>query len=350
MMQFKHLVAAFMATLIFCCTGSALAQTDELDPAEAEAVEFMYLFAELKRNYYEGSMDGWTNTEFTELVNDEQHFMDLFELFATQYGVEISNYYWGCSIVLEQLEELQFYCSPVNPDRYWRDSWEGYVSLAAYFEEFGIYKLKEAIEITDEQLLVDTYTEMLGVEYSHLLRFVSVLHDDPFAYEAQLISQADVDFALAEAIANSSRDFVINSGLNDIWYDPTAEGQGFSVTVFEDKGTIFLAWFTYDTELPASNVIATLGDPGQRWLTAQGAYDGTQAELVVFSASGGLFDRPSPAPELTPVGTIALKFDDCYTGSVTYELPGIGRFGSIPIQRVATDNVCNCVGDSETRR
>lgn len=346
MIRFKCSIATFLATLILFGSGNALAQPGALDSAEADALEFMYLFAEMKRDYFANGSETWGKPALIELANDEQHSIDVLEVLVTQYEVEISNIGWGCNMVLEQYEELFFYCSPVSQDRYWRDSWEGYVSAAAYFEELGIRELKAANAITDEQPLVDTYAEMLDVAYAHLLQFASLLHDDAFDYQAQLLSQAEVDLALAEAIAGSSQDFVINSGLNDIWYDPATDGQGFSVSVFEDKGTIFLAWFTYDTELPASNATANLGDPGQRWLTAQGAYDGTQAELVVYSASGGLFNSSTPVQRLTPIGTIDLKFEDCYAGSVTYELPGIGESGTIRLQRVATDNVCNCTGDS----
>lgn len=139
-----------------------------------------------------------------------------------------------------------------------------------------------------------------------------------------------------------SEAFVINAGLNDAWYDPLTNGQGFTISVFEDKGTVFLAWYTYDTDLPASDATANLGDPGQRWLTAVGAYEGAEADMVVYSASGGLFDAALPVPELNPIGNILLQFDDCYSGMITYDLPDIGRSGSIPIERMASDNIALC--------
>jgi len=148
--------------------------------------------------------------------------------------------------------------------------------------------------------------------------------------------------ASGELDSTESDGFVINAGLNDAWYDPMTDGQGFTISVFEDKGTVFLAWFTYDTELPAAGATAILGDPGQRWLTAQGTYQGAKAELEVYSASGGLFDTALPAPELDPIGSIILEFDDCYAGTVTYELPAIGKSGSIPIERMAFDNIALC--------
>jgi len=342
MIRFKYSFATFLASLILCCSGNTLAQSAALDTAEAEALEFTYLFAALKQDYFETGSEKWANSVLNDLADHEEHFMAVLGALAIEYVVEISNIGWGCNLVLEQYEELFFYCSPVSQDRYWRYSWEGYVSAAAYFEELGIRELKAAKETTDKSLLVDAYTEMLRVAYAHLLHFASLLHDDPFDYEAQLLNQADVDVALTQAIANSSENFVINSDLNDVWYDPTTDGQGFSVSVFEDKGTVFLAWFTYDTELPPPSATANLGDAGQRWLTAQGAYDGTQAELVVYSASGGLFDSPTPAQTLTPIGSVVLQFEDCSTGTVSYEFPGIGSSGSIPIERVASDNIAHC--------
>ena len=47
--------------------------------------------------------------------------------------------------------------------------------------------------------------------------------------------------------------------------------------------------------IPGDPVEAILGDPGHRWLTAQGPYSGDTASLEVFSSSGGVFDAAEPA-------------------------------------------------------
>jgi sugar lactone lactonase YvrE len=75
-------------------------------------------------------------------------------------------------------------------------------------------------------------------------------------------------------------DFVINAGLNDAWFNASTPGQGFFVTVFPDSGQVFLAWFTYDTERPDESVTAILGEPGHRWLTAFGPYEGDTATWI----------------------------------------------------------------------
>jgi hypothetical protein len=89
--------------------------------------------------------------------------------------------------------------------------------------------------------------------------------------------------------------FKINPGLNDAWFNPATNGQGFLITVFPEIKQMFLAWFTYDTERPPEDVTAMLGGPGQRWLTAQGPYEGDTANLTIFVTEGGVFDAAEPA-------------------------------------------------------
>lgn len=134
----------------------------------------------------------------------------------------------------------------------------------------------------------------------------------------------------------------INAGIGDAWYNPDTDGQGFQINVFPTIGQIFLTWFTFETERPPPDVEAHLGEPGHRWLTAQGPYDGTEAVLDVWISEGGIFDAGVPAPTLRPDGQMTLEFSTCNEGIVTYDIPSIGRQNAVPIQRVATDNVALC--------
>ena len=140
---------------------------------------------------------------------------------------------------------------------------------------------------------------------------------------------------------NSGDSFNINAGLNDAWFNPVTEGQGFFVTVFPDLGYMSVAWFTYDTELPADDAQSNLGDPGHRWLTAVGPYDGNRAVLNISITSDGIFDTPTQTSQVDG-GTITLTFDNCSSGTADYDIPSINRTGSIPIQRVAGDNIALC--------
>jgi len=140
----------------------------------------------------------------------------------------------------------------------------------------------------------------------------------------------------------SGETFTINAGLNDAWYDPATNGQGFLLTVYEDIPLIFLAWFTFDTERPPNEVTAQLGEPGHRWLTAQGPFTGNTATLDINISEGGIFDSAAPVPQNRIDGTIELVFEDCTSGTVNYEIESVGQVGQISIQRVADGNVALC--------
>lgn len=138
--------------------------------------------------------------------------------------------------------------------------------------------------------------------------------------------------------------FQINAGLNDAWYNRATNGQGLLLTVFPDRKEVFLAWFTYDTERPPADVTAVLGEPGHRWLTAQGPYNGDTADLTLYLTAGGVFDAAQPpgVTDLAGYGSMRIEFADCTQGLVTYEIPSLGRTGSFPIERIVPDNVALC--------
>ena len=338
----KQLIAALTVILLLCCGGNARAETGVLESDEAVSLEFLLLYSESRSAEYLSGGGRFDSSEFALSAADEQRQAELLESIAENYSFEVNRESFGCFIVLAEFSELDLLCNPFSPDYFWRGDWESFISGAAYLEELNIRELREALDLTDEQALIDAYTGMLDTAYLHLLKFAQLLYANPLDYQAQLLDQGSADAALTAAVSLVYENFEINSSLNDMWYEAASDGQGFSISVFEDKGTVFLTWYTYDTEQPGTGATANLGDPGQRWLTAQGAYEGTQAEMVVYSSSGGLFDTPLPVPETNPVGSLFLQFTDCYTGMITYELPAIGKSGSIPIERVASDNVALC--------
>jgi hypothetical protein len=143
---------------------------------------------------------------------------------------------------------------------------------------------------------------------------------------------------------SASCGFQINDAMSDAWFFPGTPGQGFSITVWEDSGFVFLIWFTYDTERPPADVTAILGEPGHRWLSAQGAYEGDTANLTIFVTEGGVFDAAEPAATTDPAGdgTLTIEFADCASGLVSYEITSLGISGEIPIQRILADKVAAC--------
>ncbi|MDX1555885.1 MAG: hypothetical protein R3212_07665 [Xanthomonadales bacterium] len=110
---------------------------------------------------------------------------------------------------------------------------------------------------------------------------------------------------------------------------------------------MFLAWFTYDTERPAQDVQANLGEPGHRWLTAFGAYEGDTAVLDVELTRGGVFDMTEPMPVQEADGQIVLEFSDCNAALLTYDIESANLQGEIPIERIALDNIAPCENRGE---
>lgn len=157
------------------------------------------------------------------------------------------------------------------------------------------------------------------------------------------VGQSRLGHAFGAAIMPESN--LINPGFNDAWYDPQTDGQGILISVLPETGIVFLAWFTFDTDLPPEDAMAQIGDPGHRWLTAQGPYADNQAVMDVTITRGGIFDSPSELTRTDPPGsdgTLIITFDDCYTGTIEYDLPSIAREGTIPIRRIVNDNVPLC--------
>ena len=167
--------------------------------------------------------------------------------------------------------------------------------------------------------------------------YADAIHLTPEAFLLLAESQYDHFY---EAVLG----FQINAGLNDAWFNRATSGQGLLITVFTQRKELFLAWFTYDTERPPQDVTAILGDPGHRWLTAQGPYNGDIADLKLYLTSGGVFDAANPpaATDGDGYGTMQIQFADCTQGLVTYDIPSLGRSGEFPIERIVADNVPLC--------
>lgn len=134
----------------------------------------------------------------------------------------------------------------------------------------------------------------------------------------------------------------INAGMSDSWFNPLTNGQGFLIVIFPEIKQVFIAWFTYDTERPPEGTPHQLGEPGHRWITAQGPYSGDTANLEVFVTEGGIFDAGTPQPTSKRDGTMTLRFSGCNAARISYDIPSIGRQGEVDIQRLALDNVALC--------
>jgi len=316
----------------------------ELDEAEKATLVYMRQEEKLARDSYLTLHDLWEKLVFANIAYSEQRHMDAMKYMLDLYGVpdpvadevDIGNF--ANSTLQALYDQLMGRGDDSLLEAY---------HVGAYIEELDIQDLRAAILETDEKALQSAYTNLLAGSQNHLRAFVSHIVAAGVDYDAQILDQADVDEIVGDYsdIPPPNEGFTINANLTDAWYYPGTTGQGFFVSVFPDQRQLFVGWFTYDSQLPADGVTAQIGDPGQRWLIAQGSYAGNQAELQVYSFSGGLFDEAPPQPDYDQIGSMLLQFEDCATGVVTYDLytgTSEARAGIIPIERVAPDNVTHC--------
>ena len=187
-----------------------------------------------------------------------------------------------------------------------------------------------------------------GMEIADAIAGLTVVNAGSPFNDLPVIDYIDGDLVeenLVMTAVSEKPEFVMNAGLNDAWFNPVTSGQGFFINVFPELGFVSLAWFTYDTSLPEDGATANLGDAGHRWLTAIGTIEGDSSTMNIDITSGGLFDTTTTIKHTDPAGSdgsITLSFESCSGGLVEYDIPSINRQGSVPIERVADDNIALC--------
>ena len=85
-----------------------------------------------------------------------------------------------------------------------------------------------------------------------------------------------------------------------------------------------------------------IAEPGHRWMTALGPFNGNTAELDIYWASGMIFDSENPKVAQEQDGTMTVTFTGCQSGTVDYDLGTNNVVGSVPVQPVAPDLVELC--------
>lgn len=309
-----------------------------LDSATASQVLYLHDQEKLALDLNWEFLEKWSDPVFQSLGALERSHKDELFVLMKRYGLEplVTTGTEGEYGIAEHTDAYL-----ALHERGWESLLGAYLATA-YVEEWDISEIRALIDSTDERPLRDTLTKLLSGAQNHLRMLVSHVAALGLDYQAQLLSQAHVDDICTGVEAYTDSNFTFNSGLNDAWYYPLTAGQGFFVSVYPSSKTVFVSWMSYDTSLPEPDAFSNVGDAGQRWLIAEGTYEGNRAELVVFSTSGGLFDKVGSDVELEYIGDMVLQFDDCSSGSVWYALWPLWGGYMLPIQRVAPDSIQTC--------
>jgi len=194
---------------------------------------------------------------------------------------------------------------------------------------------------TNQPISLDAYTYGLADNYGQDTGSTVYSNDNQ---DTAIVKISSANPAVRFNVAGDLPALAINAGMNDAWYNPATAGQGLLISVFPNSKQMFVAWFTYDVERPPEDVTAMLGEPGHRWLTAQGPFEGNTANLTIYLTEGGVFDSAVPEATTNPAGdgTMTVTFPDCSAGIISYEIASLSLSGEIPIQRIVPDNVPLC--------
>ena len=140
--------------------------------------------------------------------------------------------------------------------------------------------------------------------------------------------------------------FTINAGISGTWFNEDTAGQGWFFDVI-DQGTrqdVFVAWFTYDINEPASDENSGFGSTQHRWFTGIAGFEGDTVVVELRRNSGGVFNDPRDTAS-EPVGTLTATFSSCGEGEVSFDfLADDVMDATVPIIRLSPDTFCGDVG------
>ncbi|WP_223787226.1 M28 family metallopeptidase [Marinicella meishanensis] len=129
----------------------------------------------------------------------------------------------------------------------------------------------------------------------------------------------------------SQANIPINPGLAGTWHNNAVPGQGLFIDVIPEGQVLFAGWFTY---------VPDGADPhAPYWLTLQGVYQDSVAELSIFRTDNGLFNTAT-AVNNVQVGLGTLSFTSCTSAELTFQLDEFNLSDTIPLNRVTPDVSC----------
>ncbi len=123
------------------------------------------------------------------------------------------------------------------------------------------------------------------------------------------------------------------------WRDPAVSGVGFNFEITNDASSengpiIVIYWYDFN-------------QGRQIWLTSNGPmeFGDHEVTLQMLSSDGfnGEFLDPPPREEFEFLGSVTVRFNDCQTGLLSYDLPMLGS-GEIEMIRLTTPIDASCEG------
>jgi len=196
MQQIKSLSIAVFILMLFIASAQVTAgpknaaskKTRNLSSMEAQTLIFMREEEKMARDVYLTSYDLWEDTIFNNIAGAEQQHMDALKVLLDKYRLPDPVF-----------EEIGFFQNPGLQELYddlVAQSEESRIEalyVGALIEEVDIIDLVNAINESRHLDVINVYEKLLRGSRNHLRSFVRKIENEGLVYEAQLLSQEEVD-------------------------------------------------------------------------------------------------------------------------------------------------------------
>jgi hypothetical protein len=164
----------------------------QLSPQEAESLLFMREEEKLARDVYITLYEQWNNQVFDNISSAERRHMEKMRIKIEKYG--LTDPITDDSVGVFNNTELQ--------ELYWKLVTKGQSSeldalyVGGYIEEIDIIDLQNAIDESNHADITRSYQNLMRGSNNHLRAFVRQIENRGVPYEAQEMSQDEVDAIL----------------------------------------------------------------------------------------------------------------------------------------------------------
>ena len=284
-----------------------------LDGPEAEMLVWMREEEKLARDVYITLYERWGTRLFNNISNSEQKHMDALLVMLNTYGITdpITD------------NTVGVFADPVLDELYDKLIGDGDVSaldalyVGGFIEELDIKDLWDAIDQSTHADITAVYESLLAGSFKHLNAFVGQIEVSGIDYEAQYLSQAEVNTILGQP--SMTADMADGS-----WMVSGHDGEGVIIDItVDDKFVMY--WYTYDAE------------GNQMWLVGVSEESSeAQVHMTLNRYTGPVFGSGFNSDDRVeePWGEVNINFRDCSVADFDYEsVTGFGS-GHLEIERI----------------
>ncbi|NOR71778.1 MAG: DUF2202 domain-containing protein [Methylomarinum sp.] len=206
MYKIKSSIITVLTLIFFTATANVYAggknQIDDnagLSVSEIESLLFMREEEKMARDVYLTLYDLWNEEIFNNIASSEQEHMDAIKSLLDKYD-----------LVDPVIDSIGVFSDPELQELYIKLVERGEKSamealhVGGLIEEVDMQDIKEAIDEAEHEDIIAVYEELLKGSRNHLRSFVGKIEDEGIVYEAQVLSQEEVDEIVDSPIERGS--------------------------------------------------------------------------------------------------------------------------------------------------